>query len=341
VIKQDRISLSDGGGGRSSAQLIEGIFLTAYGNKTLRRLEDSAQLTLGKNEIAFTTDSYVIKPIFFPGGDIGRLAVCGTVNDLAVKGATPLALSVGFIIEEGFLVDDLKKIARSICSTAVECKVEIAAGDTKVVARGEADGIFINTSGIGLIMDDMDISCSNAKVGDDIIITGTIADHGISILNVREGLGFKPEIQSDLMHMDGVVEEIASFGKGLHVMRDPTRGGLASTLNEIARSSKVNIEIFEDKIPLRREVEACCELLGLDPLYVANEGKVVIFSAPNVTTDLITILGKHRDAKGSAIIGKVTERPYSQDTPPVSLVTSIGTNRFVPLAEGIPLPRIC
>ena len=249
-MQKTRITMSEGGGGRLASRLIEDVFLKTYGNEILNKLEDSAEFSIGGKRLAFTTDSYTIKPIFFPGGDIGKLSVCGTVNDLAVKGAKPLVMSVGFIIEEGFVKNDLRKIADSMKKAADDTGVSIITGDTKVVARKEVDGIFINTSGIGIVMQGMNISCSGAKKGDNIIVSGTIADHGIAIMNAREELGFNPPIHSDVSPVFPIIDKIAGFAESVHVMRDPTRGGVAGILNEIAKASKVIIKIVEDKIPV-------------------------------------------------------------------------------------------
>ncbi len=339
--KQDKITISMGAGRKQSFELIRQIFLPVYGNKILNQLEDSAEILLGKEKIAYTTDSYTVKPIFFPGGDIGKISICGTCNDLSVKGAKPLFISAGFIIEEGFSIESLKKIVLSMFKTAKEIGVKIVTGDTKVVNKNEADGIFINTSGIGIVHPGMNISCSNVKKGDDIIITGSIADHGISILNVRENLGLTPAIQSDVGHIYNIIKEIIEFAPYIHAMRDPTRGGLASVLNEIAISSKINITIFEDKIIVKQAVKKSCDILGLDPLYVANEGKAVIFVSPEVSKDILNKIKKLYEGKEANIIGKVENTGYSEDTPAVSIQTLLGLKRFVPLIEGEPLPRIC
>lgn len=340
-MKHDIVTLSMGGGGKLSSQLIEELFLPVYGNDVLNSLDDAAELTVDGARIAFTTDSFTVKPVFFPGGDIGKLSVCGTVNDLSVKGARPVAISAGFIIEEGFPMDDLKRIALSMREASDEVGVRVVTADTKVVGRGEVDGIFINTSGIGTVMKGMSVSSVGARRGDDIIISGTVADHGIAIVNAREGLGFTPEIRSDVATVFSMVERIAGFGEHVHVMRDPTRGGVATVLNEIARASRVSIKMFERAIPIRMEVRSCCDLLGFDPLYIANEGKIVIFVDPRATADVLKNVRSVPLGRDAAVIGRVVETPYSVDTPPVYLETAIGTKRFVPLIDGEPLPRIC
>ncbi|MCL5674621.1 MAG: hydrogenase expression/formation protein HypE [Candidatus Omnitrophica bacterium] len=339
--KQTQVTISMGAGGKQSLELLKNVVLPVCGNEFLNRLDDSAEILLGGERIAYTTDSYTIKPIFFPGGDIGKISVCGTCNDLSVKGAKPLFISAGVIIEEGFSINSLKKIVSSMSKTAKEIGVKIVTGDTKVVNKGEADGIFINTSGIGIIFPGMDVSCSNAKKGDDIIITGSIGDHGISILNARENLGLTPEIQSDVGHVYKIVKELTGYSGNIHVMRDPTRGGLASTLNEIAMSSKVNITIYEDKIPIKQGVRKSCDILGLDPLYIANEGKIVMFVSPEVTKSLLDKIKSLPHGKNADVIGKVENSTYTEDVPPVAIQTLLGLKRFVPLIEGESLPRIC
>ena len=334
-MKHERITLSHGGGGRLMADLISKVFLDSFNNKALNRLDDAAKINIANNRVAFTTDSYTVKPLFFPGGDIGKLAICGTVNDLAVMGARPVALSVSFIIEDGFLIDILKKIVISMAKTAKKCNVNIVTGDTKVVGKGEADGIFINTSGIGIIHKDMSVSCMNAKVGDLIIISGAIAEHGISILNAREKLGLKPAIKSDVVSVYPLVESCSSLFKYIHVMRDPTRGGLVGVLNEIAKASNVGIKLFEEKIPVKKGVALACEILGLDYLNVANEGKIVLFISPKKAKKILSKLKRSPQAKKANIIGEVIKEKN------VYLKTKLGTKRLLPLLEGEALPRIC
>lgn len=337
----DTVTLSMGSGGAHSSWLTAEVFLPILGNKILNALDDSAAIDAGAQRLAFTTDSYTIQPIFFPGGDIGKLSICGTANDLAAKGARPLAISAAFIIEEGFPIERLKRIACSMRETLDAVGVDIVTGDTKVVRKGEADGIFITTSGIGAIIDGMEISSSRARPGDDILISGTIADHGMAILNAREGLGFTPEIRSDVAPLCDIVAGLSAWGGSLHVMRDPTRGGVASALNEIARMSRVAMTLIEDRLPIRREVRSCCALLGMDPLYVANEGKLIIVADPGATADILTALRAMPLGRDAAVIGRVDETPYTDGIPPVSLRTAIGAKRFVPLLDGDPLPRIC
>lgn len=330
-----------GGGGGLSAELIEGVFLSGYGNEALYRLDDAAELSLDGARLAFTTDSYTVKPVFFPGGDIGRLSVCGTANDLSVKGARPRVVSAAFIIEEGFLIDDLKRIVRSMRDAAAEAMVEIVAGDTKVVRRGEADGIFITTSGVGAIMPGMNCSCAGARPGDSIIVSGPVGDHGAAIVNAREQLGFTPVIVSDVAPVRGIIEALAPCAPSLHAMRDPTRGGLASALNEIARASGMSVRILEERVPVAPGVRACCEILGMDPFYMACEGRVVIFAAPDAAGGILRLV---RDVPGggdAALIGEVTGPRAEPHIPPVVVGTGIGASRFLPLLDGEPIPRIC
>lgn len=331
----ERISLSHGSGGRLMADLISDLFLKDFDNNILNNLDDAAKLNIGSERIAFTTDSYTVKPLFFPGGDIGKLAVCGTANDLAVMGARPIAISVSFIIEDGFLIATLKKIVNSIAKTAKQANIEIVTGDTKVVGKGEADGIFINTSGVGVIHDNMDVSCRNVKVGDLVIVSGEIAEHGISILNSRENLGLKPEINSDVACVYPLVKNCLGLSKYIHAMRDPTRGGMVSVLNEIAKASDLGIKIYEKDIPVKKQVAAACEILGLDALSIANEGKVVFFVEPKVAKSVLSRLKKSSLGKKASIIGEVTREKS------VYLATRLGTKRLLPLLEGEALPRIC
>lgn len=340
-MKDKKITLDFEGGTQKASQLISEMFLGAYGNTVLNRLEDSAELIVPEKKIAFTTDSYTVKPLFFPGGDIGKLSVCGTINDLCVKGARPQALSVSFIIEEGFLWDDLARIVSSIAVTSNEAQVPIVTGDTKIVNKGEVDGIFINTSGIGCIEKGFNISSARAKPGDDIIITGSIAEHGMCIFNERQKLGFKPDIVSDVMLLLPLLDKILEFAEYIHAMRDPTRGGVAASLNEIALASRVTISIFEEKIPILEPVAACCNLLGIDPLYVANEGKMLIFVDSHKSQDVLKKIQTSPFGQKAAIIGKVNKVPFSELSPLVDVVTAIGTKRFLPLADNILLPRIC
>jgi hydrogenase expression/formation protein HypE len=306
------------------------------GNPILNRLDDSAVFE-AKGRIAFTTDSHVVQPMFFPGGDIGRLSVCGTVNDLAVMGATPLYLSLALIIEEGLSKEELKRVVNSIKEAADEAGVKIVTGDTKVVNRGNADKLFINTAGIGIIPDGVNISGHNAKPGNKIIISGTIGDHGIAVLSKREGIGFETDLESDSAPLNKMIAEMMQVSDKINCMRDPTRGGLSSTLNEIAAQSDVSIRIDEEKIPLRREVSAACEMLGLDPLYIANEGKVVAVVEAVDADKIVEQMKKNKYGQNAAVIGEVTEKHAAK----VTLKTALGTSRIVDMLVGEPLPRIC
>jgi hydrogenase expression/formation protein HypE len=332
----DKILLSHGSGGKLAHDLIERSFLKSFYNPFLAKLDDSAVFeTSGK--LAFTTDSYVVSPIFFPGGDIGKLSVCGTVNDLAMCGAKPLYLSLAFIIEEGLLQKDLDKIVDSIQKTATEAGVEIVTGDTKVVNRGCADKLFINTAGVGIIPRGVNISGSNARPGDKVILSGTIGDHGIAVLSKREGLSFTTELKSDCAPLGGLVATMLRASHNIHTMRDPTRGGLATTLNELAKQSQVSIRIEEDKIPVREEVLGACEMLGLDPLYVANEGKLVAVVPPEDADKILKVMRKHKYGKNAVIIGEVNADHPGR----VVMKTILGTSRIVDMLVGDPLPRIC
>jgi len=335
-VMTEKILLAHGSGGSMSQSIVNNNILSLLGNPILNRLDDSAVFE-AQGKIAFTTDSHVVQPIFFPGGDIGKLSVCGTVNDLSVMGATPLYLSLALIIEEGLSKDDLHKIISSIKEAADEAGVQIVTGDTKVVNRGNADKIFINTAGIGVIADGIDISGHNAKPGNKIILSGTIGDHGIAVLSKREGIGFETKLESDSAPLNKLIAEIMQVSNKINCMRDPTRGGLSSTLNEIAEQSGVSIRIDEDKIPVRREVAAACEMLGLDPLYIANEGKVVVVVEAEDAEKVLAQIKKNKYGQNAAIIGEVTEKHNAK----VTMRTPFGTSRIVDMLVGEPLPRIC
>ncbi len=302
---------------------------------------DSAVISIDNHRdfrLAFTTDSYVVSPIFFPGGDIGRLAVCGTVNDLAMVGAEPQCLSLGLIIEEGLPMADLQRVLASIKDASEEAGIRIITGDTKVVNKGKGDGIFINTSGIGFISNDIDISPSGIRAGDLVIVSGTIGNHGIAIMAERNGLSFPDPILSDTRPLNGIVWEILKVHAGdIHAMRDPTRGGLATTLKEMAIESSLCIEIYEEDLPVEPQVRGACELLGLDPLYVANEGVFVAFVNPDVAESIIEILHGHPYGREASVIGRVLESPSEK----VLLRTKLGGTRFVDMIQGEQLPRIC
>ena len=332
----DRILLAHGSGGRLAHELIEKVLVKLLSNPLLDRLDDSAVVPFS-GRLAFTTDSYVVNPIFFPGGDIGKLAVCGTVNDLSMVGATPLYLSLAFIIEEGLLVDELERVLVSIQAAAREAQVQIVTGDTKVVNKGSADKLFVNTAGVGRVPEGIDISGSNARPGDKVILSGTIGDHGIAVLSQREGLGFSTRLESDCAPLNGLVAEMMAASQRIHSLRDPTRGGLATTLNEFAVQSKVGIRIEEEAIPVRDEVRGACEMLGIDPLYVANEGKLVALVHPEDADAALEKMRHHRYGKDAAIIGEV--RPDHPGR--VVMRTTLGASRIVDMLVGDPLPRIC
>ena len=333
----DIITLAHGSGGSLTHKLINDIFVKHLANDILLKGDDGARLSLPSGRVAFTTDSFVISPIFFKGGDIGKLSVCGTVNDLAASGAKPMYLSCGFIIEEGFPLDELERIAASMAATANECNVKIVAGDTKVVQKGACDKVFINTSGIGIIPDGVDVSGSNAKPGDKVIITGAIGEHGCSILLEREKLNIYSNIESDCAPLSGMVEKVFAVTRDIHVLRDPTRGGLATTLNEIASQSNVCIKLHENRIPVRDEVRGVCELLGMDPLYMANEGRMIVI-APEASVDaILEVLKKDKYGVNACVIGEVVEAPAKR----VTMKTVAGGSRIVDMLVGDQLPRIC
>jgi hydrogenase expression/formation protein HypE len=333
----DRILLGHGSGGKLSAELLQEIFLPAFGNSVLSRLEDQAVVSLNGTCVAVTTDSFVVKPLFFRGGDIGSLAVHGTINDLAMGGAIPLWLTAAFILEEGLPFETLKRVVSSMREAAANAGVQIITGDTKVVEKGSADGLFINTTGIGQVREGISLSASNAQPGDIILVSGFLGDHGIAILAEREGLQFETQINSDSAPLHDLVARLLETTKEVRCLRDPTRGGLSSALNEIAASSGVGMELDETTIPIREEVRGACEMLGLDPLYVANEGKLVAIVAPSAAQDALHALQSHPLGKDAAIIGQVTaDHPRT-----VAIRTSFGTTRIVDMLAGDQLPRIC
>jgi hydrogenase expression/formation protein HypE len=347
-VKDTHITLAHGSGGRAMHELVEGLFLEYLRNPLLEPLEDQAVFEIGGTapgplRLAFTTDSFVVDPIFFPGGDIGKLAVHGTVNDLAVSGARPLYLSTGFILEEGFPVDDLRRVLESMRAAADEAGVHVVTGDTKVVQKGGADKIFINTSGIGVIETPARISAARARPGDKVILSGTIGDHGTTIMIARGELELETDIRSDSAPLNGLVAGMLDCATGagaidaIHCMRDPTRGGVATTLNEIALSSEVCIEIDEDRIPVREEVKGACEILGLDPLYVANEGKLIAIVAPELAGPLVARMRDNPYGRGACVIGEVKTEPPGI----VAMATSFGGTRIVDMLVGEQLPRIC
>ena len=338
-LKAGRVDMSHGAGGRAMAELISSIFKDAFGNELLDQGNDQASFpTPSGGRMVMTTDGYVVSPIFFPGGDIGSLAVHGTVNDLAMSGAKPLYLSASYIIEEGFPLGDLKRIAESMGAAAKAAGVMIVTGDTKVVERGKADGVFISTAGVGVVPDGLVLSGDRARPGDKVIVSGSMGDHGVAIMSSRENLTFETEILSDSAALNGLVETmVAVAGPQLRLMRDPTRGGLAATLNELAHQSGVGFRIVEDRIPIKRQVAAACELLGLDPLNVANEGKLVAVVAAEAAERLVEAMRAHPLGADAAIIGETVE----DDQRFVQMTTGFGGGRIVDWLAGEQLPRIC
>lgn len=331
------IQLDQGSGGRATHELVRDIFVEAFQNETLLEMNDSALVSVPGGRIAMTTDSYVVDPVVFPGGTIGSLAVHGTVNDLAMRGAKPLYLTAGFILEEGLELDLLRRIVDDMAEAARAAGVSIVAGDTKVVPRGKADKVFINTAGVGVEREDVDIAGQNARPGDVVLVNGTIGDHGMAILCKREGLAFENDILSDSAALNGLVTALIDACPDIHVLRDPTRGGVATTLNEIAQQSTVGIRLFEEAIPVRDDVAGACELLGLDPLYVANEGKVLVIAPGEWRDRLLDVLCAHPLGKHACQIGEVV----SEDAGRVFLRTRIGGHRLVDMLRGEQLPRIC
>jgi hydrogenase expression/formation protein HypE len=334
----DKILLAHGGGGQLSDQLIRDHLLPKFANNTLAGLTDSAKLNLDSKLICFTTDSYVVKPLFFPGGDIGKLAVCGTINDLAVSGAKPVAISLALIIEEGLPFDTFDKIIDSIAATAAQSNVAIVTGDTKTVETGAADQIFINTAGIGVRLEGVELGFGNIKAGDKVIINGSIGDHGMTIMSLRQDIGFKSQLKSDCAALADLTCKLLTETKGVKFMRDPTRGGLAATLNEIARQTSFDIRIHDAHIPINPTVQAAADALGFDVLNIANEGKFVAVVAPEITDDCIKICQRHPLGLQAAIIGEVVE---TNDAPVVETTTRIGGRRIVQMPYGRELPRIC
>jgi hydrogenase expression/formation protein HypE len=328
--------MGHGSGGRLSAQLVRDLFLPAFDNPLLRKLDDQAVMDAAGARIAFTTDSYVVTPLFFPGGDIGELAVNGTVNDLAMSGATPLGLSAAFILEEGLAMEELRRVVGSMSAAAAKAGVSIVTGDTKVVNRGSADRLFVTTAGVGIVPAGVEISASNARPGDVVLLSGTIADHGIAVLSRREGLEFEGDIRSDTQALNGLVAAMLRAGE-IHVLRDPTRGGLGTSLCEIAATSGVGVEVDAAAIPVREPVKGACELLGIDPLFVANEGKLVAFVAPGQAAAVLEAMRATAEGRDSVAIGRVVA-----EHPGVTLLrTEIGGTRALDLPFHEQLPRIC
>ncbi len=339
-LRDEHITLSHGSGGKATHNLIEGVFAPAFSNPLLDRMDDSATFALEGSEqrLAFTTDTYVVSPLFFPGGDIGKLAVHGTINDLAMVGAEPLYLSVGVILEEGFSIETLRRIVASMAQAAKEAGVAIVTGDTKVVQRGKADGIFINTAGVGIVRATAPIGQAQVQPGDKILLSGPIGDHGIAIMLARESLEIEADIESDTAPLYSLVAQmLAVTGNGLHCLKDPTRGGVATSLNEIAIDAEVSMALEERAIPVRSGVRGACEILGLDPLTIANEGKMLAIVAPEVADKALAAMHAHPLGKEAAIIGTVQAEPAGM----VFLHTDIGGTRVLDMLVGDPLPRIC
>ena len=336
-LKRGTVEMTHGSGGRAMAQLIEDLFVAHLDNALLRQGNDQALFQPPLGRLVVSTDSHVIAPLFFPGGDIGCLSVHGTLNDVAMAGARPLYLTAGFILEEGFPLAELERIVASMAQAATEAGVPVVAGDTKVVERGKADGVFITTTGIGVVPAGVEISGDQAQPGDAILLSGSIGDHGVAVMSQREGLGFETEIQSDTAALQGLVARMVEAVPGIHCLRDPTRGGLATTLNELARQSNVGMRLREAAIPIKPAVAAACELLGLDPLYVANEGKLVAICVQDDAERLLKAMRAHPLGTDAAIIGEVVADPHGF----VRMETSFGGSRIIDWLAGEQLPRIC
>lgn len=337
IIMENIITLAHGSGGKPMHELIERVFAKHLSNDLLKAGDDGARIDMPSGRLAFSTDSYVISPLFFRGGNIGKLAVCGTVNDLSTSGAVPKYLSCGFIIEEGFSLEQLEEIVASMAETATESGVLIVTGDTKVVPKGAADKLFINTSGIGIIPEGADISGQNAKPGDKVILSGTLGDHGCAILLEREKLGIKTGIKSDCAPLAGMVRDLLAVSDCVHVLRDPTRGGLATTLNEIALQSKVGIRLMEESLPIRPETEGICAMLGMDPLYMANEGKMVVIVSPEDAEKALKALRENPYGVDARVVGEVTDQHAGR----VFMETLAGGSRILDMLQREQLPRIC
>jgi hydrogenase expression/formation protein HypE len=335
--KHGRVDMTHGSGGRAMAQLIEELFLQAFDNEFLRQMNDQATFSVPKGRMVMATDAHVVSPLFFPGGDIGCLSVHGTINDVAMAGAEPLYLSASFILEEGFPLADLQRIVESMARAAQQAGVPVVTGDTKVVEKGKADGVFITTTGVGIVPEGIDVSGNRARPGDTIIVSGLIGDHGVAVMSKRENLTFETSLQSDTAALHGLVAAMLEAVPDIHCLRDPTRGGLATTLNELARQSGVGMRIYERAIPVRTEVSAACEFLGLDPLYVANEGKLVAICAPADADALVAAMREHPLGRHAAVIGEVHDDPHHF----VQMQTAFGGSRVVDWLTGEQLPRIC
>jgi len=335
--RHGRVDMTHGSGGRAMAQLIDELFLPAFDNDWLRQANDQARFAAPAGRMVMATDSHVVSPLFFPGGDIGCLSVHGTINDVAMAGAAPLYLSAGFVLEEGFPLADLKRIVGSMAEASREAGVPVITGDTKVVERGKGDGVFITTTGVGVIAEGVEISGDRARPGDRILVSGTLGDHGVAIMSLRENLTFETTIRSDTAALHGLVAAMVAAVPGIRCLRDPTRGGLATTLNELARQSGCGMLIAEKDIPVSPQVAAACEFLGLDPLYVANEGKLIAIAPPEDAARLLAAMRAHPLGRAAAIIGEAIADPHHF----VQMDTSFGGRRVVDWLTGEQLPRIC
>ena len=335
--RHGHIEMTHGSGGRAMAQLIEELFVEAFDNEALARLDDHARVEVPPGRLVVATDAHVVSPLFFPGGDIGCLAVHGTINDVAMSGAQPLYLAAAFILEEGLPLADLRRIVQSMAAAAREAGVPIVTGDTKVVERGHGDGVFITTTGVGVVPAGIEISGANARPGDAVLVSGTMGDHGVAIMSLRENLEFGTTITSDTAALHGLVAAMLQAVPGIRCLRDPTRGGLATTLNELARQSGAGIVIGEARVPVRDQVRSACEFLGLDPLYVANEGKLVAICAPGDAAALLAAMRGHALGRDAAVIGEVIEDEHAF----VQMDTAFGGRRVVDWLTGDQLPRIC
>lgn len=339
-LRDERITLSHGSGGKATHNLIEGVFAPAFSNPLLDRMDDAAVFAVDSDgpRLAFTTDTYVVNPLFFPGGDIGKLAVHGTINDLATSGAEPLYLSAGFILEEGFPVAELRRIVSSMATAAAEAGVAIVTGDTKVVQRGKADGLFINTAGVGVLRTTWPIGQAQVRPGDKVLLNGPVGDHGVAVMLAREGLDIETDVESDTAPLNGLVADLlAAAGPNIHCLKDPTRGGVATSLNEIALAAEVSIALDEQAIPVHAGVRGACEILGLDPLTIANEGKLLVIVAAEGAAAALAAMRNHPLGREAALIGEVRAEPAAM----VFLRTDIGGTRVLDMLVGDPLPRIC
>ena len=337
ILQHETVQMAHGAGGRLSQELTKRIFMPHLQNEFLDQLDDQAKFEVDRGRMAFSTDTYVVSPLFFPGGNIGELAVNGTVNDLAVGGAVPRYLTAGFVLEEGLPLSELEEIVKSMAESARKAGVMIVAGDTKVVQKGQCDRIFINTSGVGFIREGVELSCRNLRPGDAVIVSGTIGDHGMAVMTTREGLSFQSRISSDTAALNGMIHAVLDVVPGVHAMRDPTRGGVAATLNELAASSSVGIELDEKAVPVREEVRGAAELLGIDPLTIANEGKLLLVVPEAQSGSVLSVMRAHEHGRDAAVIGRVVEEHQGM----VVMKTPFGSRRIVEMPLGEQLPRIC